>query len=186
MTAPGPSAPDHALLDSGLSLASYRYHAAVTGRAVLDLVTELQGSDVAEGVLFGGCVEVLEWAMGTEIWPDDSLFDDAILFLETSEEGASPDMLANWLRKYGDLGILQRVSGLLYGRPGGGVPRGTIVGSTDEVGKRAVEVVHPMRDLHVTLLRLMGLDDNKLTYFHGGRFKQLSQVGGQVIKELIA
>ncbi len=31
-----------------------------------------------------------------------------------------------------------------------------------------------------------GLDDNKLTYFHGGRFKQLSQFGGQVIKELIA
>ena len=43
-----------------------------------------------------------------------------------------------------------------------------------------------IRDLHVTLLRLLGLDDNKLTYFHGGRFKQLSQVGGSVIAELIA
>ena len=32
----------------------------------------------------------------------------------------------------------------------------------------------------------MGLDDNRLTYFHGGRFKQLSQVGGQLIPELIA
>tara|TARA_B100000614_G_scaffold206091_1_gene188098 strand:+ start:111 stop:530 length:420 start_codon:yes stop_codon:yes gene_type:complete len=42
------------------------------------------------------------------------------------------------------------------------------------------------RDLHVTLLRLLGLDDNKLTYFHAGRYKQLSQFGGQVIKELIA
>ena len=31
----------------------------------------------------------------------------------------------------------------------------------------------------------MGLDDNKLTYFHGGRFKQLSQTGGELIKELI-
>jgi len=69
---------------------------------------------------------------------------------------------------------------------GGGAPRGTIVGATDETGNRAVEIVHPMRDLHVTLLRLLGLDDNKLTYFHGGRFKQLSQVGGQVIDELIA
>ena len=39
----------------------------------------------------------------------------------------------------------------------------------------AVEVVHPIKDLHVTLLHLLGLDDNKLTYFHGGRFKQLSQ-----------
>ena len=69
---------------------------------------------------------------------------------------------------------------------GGGTPAGTVVGATDEVGNRAVEVVHPLRDLHVTWLRLMGLDDNRLTYFHGGRFKQLSQVGGQLIPELIA
>ena len=69
---------------------------------------------------------------------------------------------------------------------GGGVKRGAIVGATDEIGAKAVEVVHPIRDLHVTLLHLLGLDDNKLTYFHGGRFKQLSQFGGEVIKELIA
>jgi hypothetical protein len=46
--------------------------------------------------------------------------------------------------------------------------------------------VHHLRDVHVTLLNLLGLDDNKLTYFHGGRFKQLSQFGGQVIRELMA
>ena len=69
---------------------------------------------------------------------------------------------------------------------GGGTPAGTVVGATDEVGNRAVDVVHPIRDLHVTWLRLMGLDDNRLTYFHGGRFKQLSQTGGQLIPELIA
>jgi len=69
---------------------------------------------------------------------------------------------------------------------GGGVNAGHVVGTTDELGEKAVDVVHPIRDLHVTLLRLMGLDDNKLTYFHGGRFKQLSQFGGEVIKELIA
>ena len=63
---------------------------------------------------------------------------------------------------------------------------GAIVGATDEIGAKAVEVAHPIRDLHVTLLHLLGLDDNKLTYFHAGRYKQLSQFGGQVIKELIA
>ena len=57
---------------------------------------------------------------------------------------------------------------------------------SDEIGATAVEAVHPLRDLHVTLLRLLGLDDNKLTYFHAGRYKQLSQFGGNVIKELIA
>ena len=69
---------------------------------------------------------------------------------------------------------------------GGGTPAGSVVGATDELGNRAVEVVHPLRDLHVTWLRLMGLDDNRLTYFHGGRYKQLSQTGGQLIPELIA
>ena len=35
-------------------------------------------------------------------------------------------------------------------------------------------------------MRLLGLDDNKLTYYHAGRFNQLSQFGGKVIKDLIA
>ena len=69
---------------------------------------------------------------------------------------------------------------------GGGTKAGTIVGGTDEIGAKAVECVHPIRDVHVTMLHLLGLDDNKLTYFHGGRYKQLSQFGGEVIKELIA
>lgn len=68
---------------------------------------------------------------------------------------------------------------------GGGVKPG-IVGATDELGSSAVECVHPIRDLHVTLLHLLGLDDNKLTFYHGGRFKQLSQFGGEVIQELLA
>ena len=68
---------------------------------------------------------------------------------------------------------------------GGGVNKGAIIGATDEIGEKAVEVVHPIRDLHVTFFRLLGLDDNKLTYFPGGRFKQLSQTGGEVIDQLI-
>jgi len=69
---------------------------------------------------------------------------------------------------------------------GGGVKAGHTIGATDEIGATAVEVVHPLRDLHVTLLQLLGLDDNNLTYFHAGRYKQLSQFGGKVIQELIA
>ncbi len=69
---------------------------------------------------------------------------------------------------------------------GGGIKAGTIIGATDEFGAKAVGCVHPIRDLHVTILHLLGLDVNKLTYFHGGRYKQLSQFGGEVIDELIA
>jgi hypothetical protein len=89
-----------------------------------------------------------------------------------------------------------REGGIAYGRDhnptgmamwfaGGGVKAGYTIGSTDEIGEKAVEVVHPIRDVHVTMLRLLGLDDNKLTYFHGGRYKQLSQFGGNVINELL-
>jgi hypothetical protein len=64
---------------------------------------------------------------------------------------------------------------------GGGVRAGHTVGATDETGAEAVARVH-----HVTLLWLLGLDGARLTYFHAGRYKQLSQFGGTVIKELIA
>jgi len=70
---------------------------------------------------------------------------------------------------------------------GGGVKAGAVVGATDETGAQAVEAVHPIKDLHVTLLHLLGLDDRKLTYFHEGRFKQISQTGdGRVIQEVLA
>ncbi len=69
---------------------------------------------------------------------------------------------------------------------GGGVKRGAIVGATDETGAQAVECVHPLRDFHVTLLHLLGLDDARLRFFHAGREKQLSQTGGEVIRELLA
>ncbi|MEM6471397.1 MAG: DUF1501 domain-containing protein [Planctomycetota bacterium] len=68
---------------------------------------------------------------------------------------------------------------------GGGAKPG-VYGGTDELGSSAVESVHPIRDMHVTLLHLLGLDDNKLTYFHGGRYKQLSQFGGEIIDEIVA
>ena len=53
-------------------------------------------------------------------------------------------------------------------------------------GSNAIETFHPIRDLRVALWKLLGLDDNKLTYDHAGRYKQLSQFGGQMIEELIA
>ena len=44
--------------------------------------------------------------------------------------------------------------------------------------------MHPIKDLHTTILHLMSIGDNKLTFFYSGRFKQLSQSGCEVIKEL--
>lgn len=82
----------------------------------------LQGSSIVEGRLIGGCIEVLEFLKGTGLWPDISEWEDAILFLETSEEGPSPEMVKRWLRNYAAQGILHRIKALIFGRPGGCEP----------------------------------------------------------------
>jgi hypothetical protein len=108
---------------------------------------------------------------------------DSTLVVWCGEFGRSPD---NGVRMGTAFGRDHNPKGMTIWFAGGGVKAGHTIGKTDETGAEAAEYVHHVRDLHVTLLRLMGLDDAKLTYFHGGRFKQLSQFGGQVIKEIIA
>lgn len=77
----------------------------------------LQGEGIVRGRLFGGCIEVLEMAKGTIIWPKDNVFDNTILFFETSEDTPHPDNLLYWLRNYAALGILQKAGAILFGKP---------------------------------------------------------------------
>jgi uncharacterized protein (DUF1501 family) len=108
---------------------------------------------------------------------------ESTLVIWTGEFGRSPD---NGVRGGQNVaGRDHNARGMVVWLAGGGVRAGHVVGATDELGEKAVEVVHPIRDLHVTILRLLGLDDNKLTYLHEGRMKQLSQTGGRVIQPLI-
>jgi muramoyltetrapeptide carboxypeptidase LdcA involved in peptidoglycan recycling len=79
----------------------------------------LQGRGRASGHLMGGCIEVLEFLKGTEWWPEARAWDGAILFIETSQDAPSPEFVKWWLRNYGSQGILQRLAGILFGRPGG-------------------------------------------------------------------
>ena len=69
---------------------------------------------------------------------------------------------------------------------GGGVRGGFRYGATDDFGMRAVENRTHVRDLHATILHLMGLDHQRLTFRHSGRDFRLTDVGGRVIKEIIA
>jgi hypothetical protein len=69
---------------------------------------------------------------------------------------------------------------------GGGVKGGTVYGSTDEFGFRAEEKPVHVHDLHATMLHLMGLDHERLTYRYAGRDFRLTDVHGNVLKELIA
>lgn len=85
----------------------------------------LQGEGLQTGKLLGGCMEVLEFLKGTELWPDKAAWKNAILFLETSEEGAPPVAVKRFLRNLAAQGILENISGLLFGRPGGQISPGT-------------------------------------------------------------
>ena len=69
---------------------------------------------------------------------------------------------------------------------GAGVKGGTIVGATDHFGYKAVENRKSVYDFHATILHLMGLDHTKLTYEHNGRNMRLTDVHGEVIKEVLA
>ncbi len=69
---------------------------------------------------------------------------------------------------------------------GAGVKPGFTYGSTDELGVKAVEGRMHTNDLHATLLALMGLDHERLTYRYGGRDFRLTDVAGYVTKEIFA
>jgi hypothetical protein len=69
---------------------------------------------------------------------------------------------------------------------GGGVQPGLIYGATDEYGLRAVENPVHLHDLHATLLHLLGIDHEKLTYEYGGREFRLTDVFGRVVHDILA
>ncbi len=69
---------------------------------------------------------------------------------------------------------------------GGGVQGGMAHGATDEFGWDAVEGRVHVHDLHATILHLLGLDHEKLTYRHSGRDFRLTDVYGRVVNEIIA
>jgi hypothetical protein len=68
---------------------------------------------------------------------------------------------------------------------GGGAKAGTVVGTTDEIGLRAVENRIHVHDLHATILHLMGLDHEQLTFLHNGRDERATINGGEVVREAL-
>jgi len=69
---------------------------------------------------------------------------------------------------------------------GGGIKGGTVHGATDDFGFKAIEKPVHVHDLHATILHLLGIDHTRLTYRYSGRDFRLTDVAGNVIKEIIA
>ena len=76
--------------------------------------------------------------------------------------------------------------GLVIWMAGGDVKPAATFGETDDFSVRAAGDEIPVRDVHATLLQLMGLDQNRLTFLHAGRYKKLTDIGGRVISEIVA
>lgn len=77
----------------------------------------LQGTGSVTGTLMGGCIEVLDMMKGTEIWPDEKMWEDAIVFLEVSDDILKPVYLEISLRAYANLGVFKKAKAIVFGKP---------------------------------------------------------------------
>ena len=108
------------------------------------------------------------------------LFDD-VLVVWTTEFGRTPfnNTAENPGREHHSWAFSSWLAGA-------GVRRGIAHGSTDEYGIKPAENAVHVHDFHATILHLMGLDHEKLTYRHAGRDYRLTDVSGEVVKGVLA
>ena len=119
----------------------------------------------------------------------------AALLTDLAQRGMLDETLVIWGGEFGRLPLTQKAK--KPGRDhnphcfttwmaGGGIQGGVSYGESDEIGHRAaVDKVH-VNDLHATILHLLGLDHEALTYFHNGRDFRLTDVAGEVIHAILA
>ena len=110
---------------------------------------------------------------------DSGLFEDTII-LFGSEFGRTPGI------KEGATGRDHNNGGFSMWMAGGGIKGGQVVGQTDELGWAPVEDPIHVNDFHATLLHLFGLDHLALSKRFGGFDIRLTNVGGEVVSELLA
>ena len=115
------------------------------------------------------------------------------LISDLKQRGLLEDTLVWWGGEFGRTPFAQgndgrdhNPRGFTVFLAGGGVKAGTCHGSTDEIGHRAVEGGVHMHDLHATILYLLGLDHQRLTYRYAGRDFRLTDVYGRIVHEIIA
>ena len=115
------------------------------------------------------------------------------LLADLEQRGLLDETLVLFGSEFGRLPTAQGVDGRdhnITGYPmfltGAGVKKGVTFGATDEYGQKAVEGRMHTNDLHATLLALLGLDHERLTYRYAGRDFRLTDVAGNVAKEIFA
>ena len=158
---------------------------------------------VERGVRF---VEVLCPNVGADRWDQHSglkkghednarAVDQPIagLLTDLKARGLLDETLVVWGGEFGRTPMAQGTDGRdhnPYGftmwLAGGGVKGGTVHGATDDYGYHAVEGKVEVHDLHATMLHLLGMDHKRLTFRFGGRDMRLTDVHGEVVREILA
>lgn len=117
----------------------------------------------------------------------------AALLTDLKARGMLKDTLVVWAGEFGRTPYAQGTDGRDHNHKGysiwmagGGVKGGVHHGATDEFGYKAVENRVHVNDLHATMLHLLGIDHEKLTFRHSGRDYRLTDLGGRVVTEILA
>jgi hypothetical protein len=118
----------------------------------------------------------------------------AALLKDMKSRGLLEDTLVVWCTEFGRMPFFQKGAkgrdhnpdGFTCWLTGAGVKPGVSHGVTDPLGQKAVQDIHPLYDFNATILHLLGLDHERLTFEHNGIQRRLTNVEGHVIAEVLA
>ena len=118
----------------------------------------------------------------------------AALLMDLKQRGLLADTLLLWTTEFGRMPTHQtgaegrdhNPNGFTSWMAGAGVKGGFSYGATDEFGYKAQQDVSSIYDFHATVLHLLGLDHKKLTFYHNGASRRLTDVHGEVLRALLA
>ncbi len=118
----------------------------------------------------------------------------AALFKDLKQRGLLKDTLVVWCTEFGRMPMFQKGAqgrdhnpfGFTAWLGGAGIKPGVSYGATDELGFKAVENVSSVHDLNATILHLLGLEHERLTFRHNGLDRRLTDVHGHVIHEILS
>lgn len=115
------------------------------------------------------------------------------LLTDLKRRGLWDSTLVIWGGEFGRMPVSQgnggrdhNPHGFMAWMAGAGIKGGTSYGETDEIGWKAEKDRTSVHDLHATMLHLLGIDHEKLTYFHNGRHFRLTDVAGEILRPILA
>lgn len=118
----------------------------------------------------------------------------AALIQDLKQRGLLQDTLVIWCTEFGRMPFFQKGSkgrdhnpdGFTCWMTGAGVKPGVSHGATDDLGQRAIQDIHPLYHFNATILHLLGLDFERLSFEHNGIQRRLTNVEGKIIPEILA